>query len=294
MIETLCSVVDAGHQPGQQGVAGLVVGGHRLLLAGEHLVALGAHEDFVAGVLEVGHVDAVLVVAAGPERGLVDQVADVGAGQADGAGGEPLQVDVVGQRHVARVDLEDGQPALVGGPIDRDVAVEAAGAQQGRIEHVGPVRGGHDDDRLGLGEAVHFAEDLVERLLAFVVAAAHAGAAMPADGVDLVDEEDAGGVFLGGGEQVADAAGAHADEHLDELGAVDGDRRARPPRRPPPGPAASCPCPAGPSAGCPWARGRPAAGTSGFFRNSTISSSSRLTPSRPATSSKVIGRSPCS
>ena len=101
------------------------------------------------------------------------------------------------------------------------------------------------------------------------------------------------GVFLGGGEHVADAAGPHAHEHLDELRAADGEERARPPRRPPPGPAASCRCPAGPSGGCPWARGRRAAGTSpGFLRNSTTSSNSCLTPSRPATSSKVTGLSP--
>ncbi len=43
---------------------------------------------------------------------------------------------------------------------------------------------------LGGAEAVHFAEDLVERLLALVVPAAEAGAALPADGVDFVDEHD--------------------------------------------------------------------------------------------------------
>ena len=39
-------------------------------------------------------------------------------------------------------------------------------------------------------EAVHLDEQLVERLLALVVAAAEPGAAMTADGVDLVDEDD--------------------------------------------------------------------------------------------------------
>ena len=209
-------------------MARLVVGGNRLLLAREDFFPLGAHEDLVAGVVEVGHFDFFLVVATGPKGGLVDEVADVGPGQPDGTGGEPLQVNVLGQGNAAGVDAEDCQAALVGGAIDRDVAVEAARPQQGRIEHVGPVRGGHDDHGLGLREAVHLAEDLVERLLAFVVSSAHAGAAMPADGVDLVDEEDAGRAFLGGGEQIADAAGAHADEHLDELRAVDAvERHAR-------------------------------------------------------------------
>jgi hypothetical protein len=45
-------------------------------------------------------------------------------------------------------------------------------------------------------EAVHLDQQLVERLLALVVAAAHAGAAVAADGVDLVDEDDAGAFSL--------------------------------------------------------------------------------------------------
>src|SRR4029453_12131132 len=38
---------------------------------------------------------------------------------------------------------------------------------------------------------------------------------------DLVDEDDAGRVLFSLLEQVADARGAHADEHLDEIGAGD-------------------------------------------------------------------------
>ena len=87
----------------------------------------------------------------------------------------------------------------------------------------GPVGGGDEDDA-GLGvEAVHLDEQLVEGLLALVVAAAQAGAAVAADGVDLVHEDDGRGVRLGLLEQVAHAAGADADEHLDEVGAGDGE-----------------------------------------------------------------------
>ena len=111
------------------------------------------------------------------------------------------------------------------GPVEDDLAVEAARAQQRRVEDVGPVGGG-DDDHVGVGvEAVHLDQDLVERLLALVVAAAEAGAALAADRVDLVDEDDAGRVALGLVEQVAHAAGADADEHLDELGARDAEER---------------------------------------------------------------------
>jgi hypothetical protein len=103
-------------------------------------------------------------------------------------------------------------------------------AQQGRVEDVGAVGRG-DEDHAGAGvEAVHLHQQLVERLLALVVAAAHAGAAVPADGVDLVDEDDAGAVLLRLLEQVAHPAGADADEHLDEVRA--GDRKNGTPASP--------------------------------------------------------------
>ena len=68
-------------------------------------------------------------------------------------------------------------------------------------------------------------EHLVERLLPLVVAAAEAGAALAADGVDLVDEDDRPAHLAGRLEQVADPAGADADEHLHEVRA--GDRQER-------------------------------------------------------------------
>ena len=76
-------------------------------------------------------------------------------------------------------------------------------------------------------EAVHLGEDLVERLLALVVAAAdaRAGAAGAPDRVELVDEDDRRRGLLGLGEQAPHARGADADDDLDEL--ARGDREER-------------------------------------------------------------------
>src|SRR3974390_3253691 len=51
--------------------------------------------------------------------------------------------------------------------------------------------------------------------------ATQAGATVPAHSVDFVDENDAGGVFLGLDKQVADPGGPHAHEHLHEIRATD-------------------------------------------------------------------------
>ena len=131
------------------------------------------------------------------------------------------QVDVGGHRLAARVHVEDLLATVEVGGVDADLAVEAARAQQRRVEDVGTVGGRDQDDPAADVEAVHLDEQLVEGLLALVVAAAHAGAAVASDGVDLVDEDDRRGVLLGLLEQVAHAGGADADEHLDEVGAGD-------------------------------------------------------------------------
>ncbi len=109
----------------------------------------------------------------------------------------------------------------------RNLPVEATRAEQGRVEDVGPVgRGDQDDAALGL-ESVHLDQQLVQCLLALVVAATHAGPAVPTDGIDLVDEDDRRRVGLGLLEQIANSRSADADEHLDEVGA--GDRVERHP-----------------------------------------------------------------
>ena len=121
------------------------------------------------------------------------------------------------------MDAQDGgAPGHVRG-LDGDLPVKAPGAQQGLVQHVGAVGGGNEDDVGGGVKAVHLHQELVEGLLALVVAPAHAGSAVAPDGVNLVHEDNRGGVLLGLLEQVAHARGPHAHEHLHELRAAHGE-----------------------------------------------------------------------
>ena len=70
--------------------------------------------------------------------------------------------------------LEDLLAPLDVGPRHDHLAVEAPGPEQRRVEHVGPVGGRDEDDALVGLEAVHLDQELVQRLLALVVAAAEA------------------------------------------------------------------------------------------------------------------------
>ena len=118
--------------------------------------------------------------------------------------------------------LRIGLPAVYVRLVHQDVAVEPSGPQQGRVQDLGTVGGGQDDDPLVGVEPVHLGQELVEGLLPLVVAAHHVGPPGPAQGIDLVDEDDTGGVLGGLGEKVPDPGGAHAHEHLHKARAGNG------------------------------------------------------------------------
>ena len=114
--------------------------------------------------------------------------------------------------------LENRLAAGKVGQLNGNTAVETARTQQSRIEAIGTVGGRENDDALVVIKTVHLRKQLVERLLALIVTAKAAAIALLADGIDLIDKDDAGGLFLCLFEQVANLGGAATDEHFDELG----------------------------------------------------------------------------
>ena len=161
-------------------------------------------------------------------------------------------------------------------------------AQKGGIENVRTVRGRHHDDALRLREAVHLDEQLIERLLAFFVGQGRP-AAIAANRIELVDEDDARFVATCITEQPSHACRTDAGMHLDEvepLAEMNGT-----PASPAIDRASSVfPVPGGPTSRMPRGMRPPmVAKRAGSFRNSTISLTSSFASSTPATSAKVTG-----
>ena len=155
------------------GVTALVIGRQHLLFLGhDQRLALGAHHHLVLGFFELGLGHHALVAARGGQRRFVDEVHQVGAGEAGRAARDGLEVDIRRQRHLADVNLQDLLAADDVRIRHHHLAVETAGTQQRRIEHVGTV-GRRDQDHAFIGfKAVHLDQQLVERLFALVIAAA--------------------------------------------------------------------------------------------------------------------------
>ena len=221
---------DLGHrggvalEGGHQGVARLVVGHDFLLQRGENRVfALGAGQDGLHAFLQVLLKHQAPALPHRPEGGLVDDVSQLCAGGTGGGPGDGIVIHVLGDLHISGMDLQNGNPAPQVGQLHRHPPVEPAGAGEGGIQRLRPVGGGQQHHALAAVEAVHLGQKLVEGLLPLVVAP-HTGAVpLLADGVDLVDEHDAGGLLIGLLEQVPDLGRPHAHEHLHELRPGDGE-----------------------------------------------------------------------
>ena len=83
-----------------------------------------------------------------------------------------VEIDVGGERLAARVHAQDRLAAGEVGRGDEHLPVEAARAEQRRVEVLEPVRGAHHDDLGRLVEAVELDEQLVQGLVVLAVEAA--------------------------------------------------------------------------------------------------------------------------
>ena len=207
-------------------MADLVIGHGQLVALGDDgVLALIAGDDGLDRFLQVALGDGLAARLDGGNRALVDDVRQLRAGAAARGARNLRIVDVRIGLDLLGVHAQDRLAAGQVRQLHRDAAVKAARAQQRLVQDLRAVRRRQDDDALARVKAVHFRQQLVERLLALVVAA-HAGVvAALADRVDLIDEHDARRLLARLLEQVAHARRAHADEHLHELRAGDGEER---------------------------------------------------------------------
>ena len=218
--------IGLGQHHGNQRVARLVIGSiTALFFRHDHALALRTHHDLVFGALEVFHFNHARTAASGEQSGFVNQIGQIGAGESGSTSRQNVGPDIGAHGNLAHVHLQNLLATADIRQRDIDLPVKAAGAQQSRVENIGPVgRCDHDHPEIGF-EAVHLHQHLVEGLLALIVAAAQTGTAMAAHGVDFVDEDDARRMLFRVLEHVAHTSRAHADEHFDEVRTRDGEKR---------------------------------------------------------------------
>mmetsp|Transcript_26420 Transcript_26420/g.82369 ORF Transcript_26420/g.82369 Transcript_26420/m.82369 type:complete len:205 (+) Transcript_26420:486-1100(+) len=161
------------------------------MLVVNHVLRRGAElvvplDDLVDGVEHVLLGDALAARADGEHARLGADAAQLGTRSVRAKPRDELVADVAVHAHGLGVDLEDVRAALEVGQPELDLTVEAARAQQRRVERVRAVRRHEHLDVAARIEAVQLSDDLEHRALHLVVRPRLVAArAAPADGVNL-------------------------------------------------------------------------------------------------------------
>lgn len=175
-------------------MSGLVISDDFFFFRADDLVLFFQTADhLVERVVEVVHIDRIFAAAGCNEGGLVADVGDVGAYEAWGHFGQGVRGHLICHFDVFEVHLEYLLATVEVGTPDADLSVEAPGAHEGLVEDIRSVGSGHEYHALVGRESIHLDEQLVEGVLALVVAALYCAATSgPADGVYFVDKDDTG------------------------------------------------------------------------------------------------------
>src|SRR6266853_1922376 len=179
--------------------------------------AFHSHQDFVLGHFEVGHQDEFAILARRPQSGFVGQAFEIGAGESRRAPRDDREIHIVRNWLFPCMHAKNLFAALYVWSSYNYAAIKSSRTQQCWIEHVWPVSSGDQDDALVRFESIHFHQQGIQGLFAFVVATAQSGAAVPSDRVNFVNENDAGRILLALFEQIAHSARADADKHFHEV-----------------------------------------------------------------------------
>src|SRR5213078_3699906 len=121
---------------------------------------------------------------------------EVGAGKAWCAARDDADIDVFAERNLSCVDFQDTFATTHVGTRHHDATIETTGPQQRGIEHVRTIRRSNQYYAIVRFKAVHFNQQLIQRLFAFVMSSTEAGTAVTTYGINLIDEDDAGRVLL--------------------------------------------------------------------------------------------------
>ena len=131
---------------------------------------------------------------------------------------QAIQVYLFGQGHASAMDFKDLLAPMAVGNRDADLPVKPPWPPQGRIEHIGQVGRRYDDDLLPLGEPVHQSQQLSDHSLLNL---AHHLLAAGSNGVDLIQEDDAGGLAAALFENLPQMRFTLAVELVDNFGTAD-------------------------------------------------------------------------
>ena len=179
-----------------KGMADLVVGYDALFVVGQDgVLLLVAGNDHLDALLKVGLRHALAPCPHGTQSSFIYNVGQLCAGGTGGHACHGVEVHTRGDLHFLACTFKISSRPFRSGSSTGTRRSNRPGRVRGRVEGIRAVGSRQNDDTGVALKAVHLGKQLVQGLLALVVAAKLAAVALLANGVNFINEYDAGAPF---------------------------------------------------------------------------------------------------
>src|SRR5690606_12492571 len=185
--------------PTTDSMTGFVVCDNLFFCRGNQFVLfLQSPDDFIQRVIEIFHIDRLLISASGNQGCFVAHIGYFSPCKSRRHFSQFFSMDIVCNFDVLEVDIENLPATVEVGAVDADLPIESTGTQKRTIQYIGPVGSSHQNNAFFTGESVHFDQQLVEGVFPFVVASLDAVSAPgSSDGIYFIDKNDTRSFFPG-------------------------------------------------------------------------------------------------
>ena len=178
---------------------------------------LHAHDDLVEGVLNILHGYLLITASCCDNSTLIKDIFEFCRGKTGGVTCYCLQIYVIRKGFVAGMNLKNKLSCTHVGKVYCDLLIKTTGAEECTVQNVRAVCCSHDYYAFVFFKTVHLHQELVQRLLSFVMSAAEACAALSAHGIDFVYEYDTGSIFLCLFEGITDSGCTYTDVKFNKV-----------------------------------------------------------------------------
>ena len=114
------------------------------------------------------------------------------------------------------MNLQNSLTSCKVGEFGRNASVKTSRSEERRVERFGTVCSCENHNTLFAVKSVHLREELVEGLLALIIAA-YLTVTLFTDSIDLINEHNARSFLVRLTEQVTNLSRTHSDKHLNEF-----------------------------------------------------------------------------
>ena len=126
---------------------------------------------------------------------------------------------------ILRMYFEDIHTPLKIRAVYNDSPVKTTRTEKGGVQYLRTVGCRQDQKTAGGIKAIHLCQKLVQRLFPFVVSTAVPAVTAFTDGIDLIDKNDTGGIFLRLIKEFTDTGCTYTNKHFHEIRTGNGKER---------------------------------------------------------------------